>query len=148
MKWLKSKDDNGNSVMVRQQWPYSETFISSDGKFYSLDCLDLTGDDVTGEDTNVGQMVSEFTKRNAESHEEYRKTQESIREMLASVDSINTANRLAELEEREFWRKLRCDIFLAIFKDYKTKMDACDVADQIVKRLFNDDKVFNEMDKE
>lgn len=84
----------------------------------------------------------ELKKSIVESKETTERQMARYEQMMQSFDATKIADHKAKIDEREYWRKLRGDIFLAIHGAYSGKMHAVELADQIVSALYKQDKVF------
>lgn len=137
-KWIFVKDMNGNVLRVRATDKYVGLFVTENGDVYHVTDLDFTYVDASDD------YLSRLERVNERNDEDYKRTQEYLRSMMESLDAVKLAERQTEIAEREYWRRLRGDVFLAIWREYRTRNDACDVARQVVDTLYKQDCDFIE----
>ena len=129
--WILARTLGGNDVKVRQEEPFSRMFIGEDGIVYNASDLNFTG--VPSCNADILKQLDENNKRYAEQQVEH---QELMNKMLASMDANAIADHKAEIDEREYWRKLRGDIALEVIKQCDGVIDYEDVS-VAVKGLFD-----------
>lgn len=138
--WIKAFDKDRNEVRVRYYKPYTNLFVDENDMFYSAEDLDLCckieEDKRSPLDVDLQQWLSDCRKENDE------KLQEMTNKMLESLDSKSIADHNAKIAEREYWRKLRGQIFLRICGDYKSVKDAACAVDIAIGKLYKQDKDF------
>ena len=127
-------------VFVRQEVKQSETFVDDKGNRYHISVLDLTRSDYQPQIFNI----EDFEKRNKEIEQQYKENQTMYLEMLSKMDANAIADHKAKIDEREYWRKLRGDIFLEYCKreSVETTIEALNVTDEIIKKLHAQDQEF------
>lgn len=113
--WIKAVFTTNESlaekeVLVRQEVEGSETFVDGAGNRFHISELDLTRTDYEPQIFNL----EEFEKRNKEINQQYQESQAMYMEMLSKMDANSIADHKAKIDEREYWRKLRGDIFLEV----------------------------------
>lgn len=144
--WILARTLGGNDVKVRQGEPFSRMFIGEDGILYDASDLNFTG--VPSRNADILKQLDENNKRYAEQQVEY---QEMMNKMLASMDANAIADHKAEIDEREYWRKLRGDIALEIlrqrvsngyYSEAKHFTLIADMADILFNRIYEDNKEF------
>lgn len=109
--WIKAVFTTNESladkeVLVRQEVEGSETFVDGAGNRFHISELDLTQPQIFN--------LEEFEKRNKEINQQYKESQTIYMEMLSKMDANSIADHKAKIDEREYWRKLRGDIFLEV----------------------------------
>lgn len=52
------------------------------------------------------------------------------------------ADHNAKIDEHEYWRNLRCEIFAYLCKDYRSYSDALKLTETIINRLYEQDQEF------
>lgn len=109
--WIFAKKIDGEFVKVRQSKAGSGEFVGVDGNIYTVYDLDFT--QIHPLDADLLRQFEESNKRYAEQQVEY---QELLNKMLSSMDANAIADHKAEIDEREYWRKLRGDIALEIIR--------------------------------
>lgn len=138
--WIFAKKFNGESVTVRQGEAGSKLFIGNDGKMYDVSDLDFT--QIHPLDADFLRQFEESNKRYAEQQVEH---QELLNKMLSSMDANAIADHKAKIDEREYWRKLRGDIFLELIKGQSSSTNirwAYGMTEECVIRLYEQDKDF------
>lgn len=93
--WIKAIC-SGREINVRQEVEESETFVDDKGDRYHISELDLT------QNTYGRQLIP------------VEKT-EGLKWLLESTDANAIADHKAKIDEREYWRKLRGEIFKMVF---------------------------------
>lgn len=127
-------------VLVRQEVEGSETFVDGAGNRFHISELDLTRSDYEPQLFNL----DEFERRNKEINQQYQESQAMYMEMLSNMDANSIADHKAKIDEREYWRKLRGDIFLEYCKraSVETTIEALNITDEIIKALHAQDQEF------
>lgn len=143
--WIKAyyasqNDDNEREILVRQVAENPETFVDGKGNRFHISELDLTRSDYEPQIYNL----EEFEKRNKEINQQYQESQAMYMEMLSKMDANSIADHKSKIDEREYWRKLRGDIFLEYCKrEYvENTIEALKVTDEIIKALYAQDQEF------
>lgn len=110
-RWIKVNFyGNGEEISVRQSEDDRGVFFDADGHVYTIDELDFT------QIPEEPSFMTEWNERMKKQNEEHERTQSQLREMLSSMDAKAIADHQAEIDEREYWRKLRGDIALEIIR--------------------------------
>jgi len=131
--WIKVRY-KGTEVefLVKQESRYSDIFVDKEGGRFSVRDLDFNNAD-------NGGIIGEIVKNQSRIEEQQRDLQKGIEKLSDSVSlnaTISDRNILAV--EREFWRKLRADIFMKAMKKYDiSKMGDVDSALNRTKYIFN-----------
>lgn len=138
--WILARTLGGNDVKVRQGEPFSRMFIGEDGIMYDASDLNFTG--VPSRNADILKQLDENNKRYAEQQVEH---QELMNKMLASMDANAIADHKAEIDEREYWRRLRGDVFLELIKrDCKNdKNRALNLTMDAINELYEQDTEFS-----
>lgn len=140
--WIKAVAiSNGKQVEVRQGEAGGRIWIDKEGTTYTITDLDFTQ---APELLDFMKGFEETNKRFAEQQVEH---QELINKMLSSMDANAIADHKAKIDEREYWRKLRAEMFLKVMGRYDfNHAGAVDSAlsrtKYIVNQLYNQDKDF------
>lgn len=137
--WILARTLGGNDVKVRQGEPFSRMFIGEDGIMYDASDLNFTG--VPSRNADILKQLDENNKRYAEQQVENQKL---MNKMLASMDANAIADHKAEIDEREYWRRLRGDVFLELIKrDCKNdKNRALNLTMDAINELYEQDTEF------
>lgn len=136
-RWIKVNFyGNGEEISVRQSEENRGVFFDADGHAYSIDELDFT------QIPEQPSFLAEMNERMRKSDEEHERTQNQLREMLSSMDAKAIADHKAEIDEREYWRKLRGDIALEIIrkrgdKDYYKTASHYEIIADMTRVLFD-----------
>ena len=125
-------------VFVRQEIEESECFVDRDGERYHISELDLTRSDYETQIYNL----EELEKRNKEMNQQYQESQAMYMEMLSKMDANAIADHKAKIDEREYWRKLRGEIYASLCKEYHSDLDALNQTEFIINHLYEQDKEF------
>lgn len=138
--WIYAKTLDGKEVKVRQGEPFSRMFIGEDGIMYDASDLNFTG--VPSRNADILKQLDENNKRYAEQQVEH---QELMNKMLASMDANAIADHKAEIDEREYWRRLRGDVFLELIKrDWiNDKNSALNLTMDAINELYEQDTEFS-----
>lgn len=141
--WIKCIDKNFNKeVEVRQRESRSDVFVDREGCMYNITDLDFTVKLQENLFPAPEEFIENFKRNLKETEEANTRQQENFMKMFESMDAKAIADHQAKINEREYWRKLRGDIFLAIHKDYNVKMHSLDATEQIFDTLYEQDKEF------
>ena len=76
--------------------------------------------------------------------ENHKDNVKELKEIMNSFDVKEQDNNRAEIAKREYWRKLRGDIFLSIHKEYVNKNDALILTKEIFDALYEQDAEFRQ----
>jgi hypothetical protein len=137
--WINAKILGGGDVKVRQEEPFSRMFIGDDEIVYDVSGLNFTG--VPSCNADILKQLDENNKRYAEQQVEH---QELMNKMLASMDANAIADHKAEIDEREYWRKLRGDIAIEVLRKSSdiNHLDIMKITQQLFNILYEQDKEF------
>lgn len=98
---------SGEKVRVKQSEPGSEYFVTEDNSPYHSKELDFTQQDI----------VEILTKDLQEPKEDpFKESHEFFKKIMSSLDPLESEKRRAEAAAREYWRRLRGDIYLELIK--------------------------------
>lgn len=124
-------------VRVRQTNLREQVFITATGVVYDFQDLDFT------QPNTEEQFFLDCVKENNKKMEDQ---QELMNKMLGSLDANAIADHKAKIDEREYWRKLRGDIFKAVFdatpNDKGTMKTVIDTTKFYFDALYKQDKDF------
>lgn len=146
--WILAKTLKGDCVKVRQGEQFSKMFIGEDGTMFDVSDLDFT-ENLWYKGTD--EVIKKIEEQNKQYAEQQVERQEMLNKMLASMDANAIADHKAEIEEREYWRKLRGDIALEIlrqrasngyYSEAKHFTLIADMADTLFNRIYEDNKDF------
>lgn len=137
--WIKAYYlEQQREVFVRQEVERSGVFVDDEGNRYHISELDLTR---SGYEPQIFNL-EEFEKRNKEINQQYQESQAMYMEMLSKMDANAIADHKAKIDEREYWRKLRGEIFASLRKEYHSDLDALNQTEIITNRLYKQDQEF------
>ncbi|MBQ9884392.1 MAG: hypothetical protein IJM43_08080 [Bacteroidaceae bacterium] len=103
---------SGEKVRVRQTEAGSEYFVTEDNSPYHSKELDFTQQDI------VDKLTQDLQDQMSDPFKESRKFYEKI---MTSLDPLESEKRRTEAATREYWRKLRGDIYLELVKARASK---------------------------
>lgn len=91
----------------------------------------------------ASRSIQKIQESNQRSSEDYT---QSLKELLASMDAKSIADYNAKIEERQYWRKLRGDIFLEFLRKSKGEGFKLPImnTDVCLYELYKQDKEFGE----
>lgn len=129
-------------------------FVDGEGNRYHISELDLTRSNYEPQIFNL----KGFEERNKEIEQQYKENQTMYLEMLSKMDANAIADHKAQIDEREYWRKLRGDIALETIRKrgdkghYDTSSHFVTIAD-MTRVLFNelydqDQEFFKDVDND
>jgi len=123
--WILVKNLDGEKIKVRQHVKYGDIFVDENGKEYKASHLDFT------------EAIFAFPKIKDSHFDE-------LKEIMKSWDVKEQDNNRALIAEREYWRKLRGDIFFAVFKenDNATFQQVVDYTKDYFDALYEQDRKF------
>lgn len=98
---------SGEKVRVRQTEAGSEYFVTEDNSPYHSKELDFTQQDI------VDKLTQDLQDQIGDPFKESRKFYEKL---MSSLDPLESEKRRTEAATREYWRKLRGDIYLELIK--------------------------------
>ena len=123
--WILVKNLDGEQIKVRQHVKYGDIFVDENGKEYKASHLDFT------------EAIFAFPKIKDSHFDE-------LKEMMKSWDVKEQDNNRTLIAEREYWRKLRGDIFFAVIKenDSATFQQVVDYTKDYFDALYEQDRKF------
>lgn len=131
MAWILAKNRlNDFVVKVRQIHEGSNTFVDENGCRLKIRDLDLT--------------EARYDLPPLPPLTENKDNVKELKEIMNSFDVKEQDNNRAEIAKREYWRKLRGDIFLSIHKEYVNKDDAIVLTKRIFDALYDQDVEFRQ----
>ena len=128
--WIKAyytihDGDDEREIFVRQEVENSETFVDDKGKRYHISELDLTH--------GGGEFIPVDKS-------------EGLKWLLESMDANSIADHKAKIDEREYWRKLRGEIFKMVFDatpdDRGTMEGVLEYTKKYFDAIYNQDQEF------
>lgn len=114
--WILVKNMAGEDIKVRQRRAYGDYFVDEQGNEYESRNIDFTG-----------ELIPDLNEQNKKPMD---------------ANSIAIADHKAKIDEREYWRKLRVEIFASLRKEYRSELDALNQTDFVIKRLYAQDQEF------
>lgn len=131
MAWILAKNRlNDEVIKVRQIHEGSNIFVDENGCKIKIRDLDLT--------------EARYDLPPLPSLTENKDNVKELKEIINSFDVKEQDNNRAEIAKREYWRKLRGDIFLSIHKEYVNKNDALELTKEIFDALYEQDVEFRQ----
>lgn len=132
MAWILAKNRlYGDKVIkVRQIHEGSNIFVDENGCRMKIRDLDFT-------EAMYDLPLPSLTENQKDNVKE-------LKEIMNSFDVKAQDNNRAKIAEREYWRKLRGDIFLSIHKEYVNKDDAIALTKRIFDALYEQDVEFRQ----
>jgi len=131
--WILVKNLEGKDIKVRQRRAYGDIFVDEQGKEYLANVLDFTG---------ARLAIPDFNEQNKESLN-------ALKDMMKSMDAKAIADHKAVIAEFEYWRKLRSEIFMEMYRDHLAKNgsrmsedDLLNKAKYLVNQLWQQDQDF------
>ena len=87
----------------------------------------------------IGEVNNDYSMKHAE----------MLKDLMSQMDVKGQDDHRAEIAEREYWRKLRGDILLALLnKSTSIDLSLPDIASDLTERLYRQDKdFFSNLDK-
>ena len=86
--------------------------------------------------------IEEFNRHNEEINQKYQESQALYMEMLSKMDANSIADHKAKIDEREYWRKLRGDIFMSMLEGDGTPEQCLEMTEMYFSRLYKQDQEF------
>lgn len=105
--WILVKNQKGEDIKVRQSRAYGEIFVDEQGNEYMSRNIDFTG---------ARLAIPDFNEQNKENLN-------ALKDMMKSMDAKAIADHKAVIAEFEYWRKLRGEIFMEMYRDHLAKND-------------------------
>lgn len=110
--------ETGERVMVTHDQKGSPFFVDTNGKKYHIESLDLS------------EALPPVIPMMGESEQ-----MKSLTDIMKTFDVKKQEDHRAKIAEREYWRKLRGDIFIAMLSRSDYKLQLLDNVDYIVGAL-------------
>lgn len=105
--WILVKNQKGEDIKVRQSRAYGDIFVDEQGNEYMSRNIDFTG---------ARLAIPDFNEQNKENLN-------ALKDMMKSMDAKAIADHNAVIAEFEYWRKLRGEIFMEMYRDHLAKND-------------------------
>lgn len=141
--WIKCIDKNfNNEVEVRQRESRSDVFVDREGYIYNITDLDFTVKLQENLFPTPEEFLENFKKNLKETEEANARQQENLMKMFESMDAKAIADHKAKIDEREFWRKLRGDIFMSMLEGDGTPEQCLEMTEMYFSRLYKQDQEF------
>lgn len=140
--WISAKSIvTGKLIKVRQTKSCSNFWIDKENNQYTTEALDFTQ---AQEKPDFMKSFEENNRRYAEQQEEYQK---ELGKILSSMDANAIADHKAKIDEREYWRKLRGDVFLSLLNTQMLTTndeleDVLGKTDAVIRALYGQDVDF------
>lgn len=106
--WILVKNLDGKDIKVCQSRAYCDIFVDEQGRKYVAGVLDFTG---------ARLAIPDFNEQNKDSLN-------TLKDMMKSMDAKAIADHKAVIAELEYWRQLRGEIFMEMYRDYLAKNDS------------------------
>lgn len=122
--WILVKNLEGKDIKVRQRRSYGDIFVDEQGREYVASVLDFTG---------ARLAIPDFNEKDKENLN-------ALKDMMKSMDAKAIADHKAVIDELVYWRKLRGEIFMEMYRNYLAKNDGRQSEDDLLnktKYLFN-----------
>lgn len=105
--WILVKNQKGEDIKVRQSRAYGDIFVDEQGNEYLSRNIDFTC---------ARLPIPNFNEQNKENLN-------TLKDMMKSMDAMVIADHNAVIAEFEYWRKLRGEIFMEMYRDHLAKND-------------------------
>lgn len=105
--WILVKNQKGEDIKVRQSRAYGDIFVDEQGNEYLSRNIDFTC---------ARLPIPNFNEQNKENLN-------TLKDMMKSMDAMAIADHNAVIAEFEYWRKLRGEIFMEMYRDHLAKND-------------------------
>lgn len=105
--WILVKNQKGEDIKVRQSRAYGDIFVDEQGNEYLSRNIDFTC---------ARLAIPDFNEQNKENLN-------ALKDMMKSMDAKAIADHKAVIDEFEYWRKLRGEIFMEMYRNYLVKND-------------------------
>jgi hypothetical protein len=116
--WILVKNQKGEDIKVRQSRAYGEIFVDEQGNEYASISLDFTC---------ARLAIPDFNEQNKENLN-------ALKDMMKSMDAKAIADHKAVIDEFEYWRKLRGEIFMEMYRDHLAKNDSRKSEDDLLNK--------------
>ena len=116
--WILVKNLEGKEIKVRQRRAYGDIFADEQGREYVASVLDFTGARLSIPDSN----------------EQNKENLNALKDMMKSMDAKAIADHKAVIDEFEYWRKFRGEIFMELYRDHLAKNDSRKSEDELLNK--------------
>ena len=116
--WILVKNQKGEDIKVRQSRAYGDIFVDEQGNEYMSRNIDFTC---------ARLAIPDFNEQNKENLN-------ALKDMMKSMDAKAIADHKAVIGEFEYWRKLRGEIFMEMYRDHLTKNDSRKSEDDLLNK--------------
>jgi len=116
--WILVKNQKGEDIKVRQSRAYGEIFVDEQGNEYMSRNIDFTC---------ARLAIPDFNEQNKENLN-------ALKDMMKSMDAKAIADHKAVIDEFEYWRKLRGEIFVEMYRDHLAKNDSRKSEDDLLNK--------------
>ena len=116
--WILVKNPKGEYIKVRQSRAYGEIFVDEQGNEYMSRNIDFTCARLAMPDFN----------------EQSKENLNTLKDMMKSMDAKAIADHKAVIAEFEYWRKLRGEIFMEMYRDHLAKNDSRKSEDDLLNK--------------
>jgi len=116
--WILVKNLDGEDIKVRQNRAYGGIFVDEQGREYVASVLDFSG---------ARLEIPDFNEQNKEDLN-------TLKDMMKSMDAKAIADHKAVIDEFEYWRKLRGEIFMEMYRDKLAKNDGRKSEDDLLNK--------------
>lgn len=116
--WILVKNQKGEDIKVRQSRAYGDIFVDEQGNEYMSRDIDFTC---------ARLAIPDFNEQNKEDLN-------TLKDMMKSMDAKAIADHKAVIDEFEYWRKLRGEIFMEMYRDHLAKNDSRKSEDDLLNK--------------
>lgn len=116
--WILVKNQKGEDIKVRQSRAYGEIFVDEQGKEYMSRDIDFT---------SARLAIPDFNEQNKENLN-------ALKDMMKSMDAKAIADHKAVIAEFEYWRQLRGEIFMEMYRYHLAKNDGRKSEDDLLNK--------------
>lgn len=116
--WILVKNMKGEDMKVRQSRAYGDIFVDEQGNEYMSRNIDFTC---------ARLAIPDFNEQNKENLN-------ALKDMMKSMDAKAIADHKAVIDELEYWRKLRGEIFMEMYRDHLAKNDSRKSEDDLLNK--------------
>ena len=116
--WILVKNQKGEDIKVRQSRAYGDIFVDEQGREHVASALDFTC---------ARLAIPDFNEQNKENLN-------ALKDMMKSMDAKAIADHKAVIDELEYWRKLRGEIFVEMYRDHLAKNDSRKSEDDLLNK--------------
>lgn len=116
--WILVKNQKGEDIKVRQSRAYGDIFVDEQGNEYMSRNIDFTC---------ARLAIPDFNEQNKENLN-------ALKDMMKSMDAKAIADHKAVIDEFEYWRKLRGEIFMEMYRNHLAKNDGRQSEDDLLNK--------------